>query len=156
MMEESDFLLFPTLHDTFGFVTLEALACGTPVLASATNALPEVIEDGRSGYLLPLELDGLLGRWAWTYRTREPGFIEAYEAATRTLADTMADRLCECWESRERYTSLSEGALERVRTRFDVTQARRRLEELYELCGEHVPRWRRRIAAAEAALRSRS
>jgi glycosyltransferase involved in cell wall biosynthesis len=156
LMEEADFLLFPTLHDTFGFVTLEALACGTPVLASATNALPEVIEDGRSGYLLPLELDGLLGRWAWTYRTREPGFIEAYEAATRELAETMADRLCECWESRERYVGLSEGALERVRTRFDVVQAARRLEELYEMCGERVPRWRRRIATAEAAWRSQT
>jgi glycosyltransferase involved in cell wall biosynthesis len=156
LMEEADFLVFPTLHDTFGFVTLEALACGTPVLASATNALPEVIEDGRSGYLLPLELDGLLGRWAWTYRTREPGFIEAYEAAIGTLAETMADRLCECWESRERYAGLSEGALERVRTRFDVVAARQRLQELYETCSERVPRWRRRIATAESAWHSQA
>jgi glycosyltransferase involved in cell wall biosynthesis len=153
LMEEADFFIFPTLHDTFGFVVLEALACGTPVLASATNALPEMVEDGRSGYLLPLELDGLLGRWAWTYRTREPGFIEAYEAATHTLADAIADRLSECWESREGYPSLSEGALERIRTRFDVTAARERLEALYARCGEQVPRWRRALAAAEAQSR---
>jgi glycosyltransferase involved in cell wall biosynthesis len=144
LMEESDFLLFPTLHDTFGYVTLEALACATPVLASATNALPEVIEDGRCGYLLPLELDGRLGRWAWTYRTREPGFLEAYEAATRSLADSIAERLGQVWETPGLYASLSAGALDRVRTRFDAVAARERLEQLYERCREQLPRRGRR------------
>lgn len=143
LMEEADFFVFPTLHDTFGYVMLEALACGTPVLASATNAIPEVIEDGRSGFLLPLELDGHLGRWAWTYRTREAGYVEAYETATRSLADTLADRLSECWESRDGYVTLSAGALERVRTRFNIDAARERLEQLYERCRERLPARRR-------------
>lgn len=132
LMEEADFLAFPTLHDTFGYVALEALACGTPVLASATNALPEVVEDGRNGFLLPLELDGELGRWAWTYRTREPGFLAAYEEATRAMGDAMAERLAELWESRERYAALSAGALAMVRERFDLATARGELEALYE------------------------
>jgi glycosyltransferase involved in cell wall biosynthesis len=151
LMEQADFFVFPTLHDTFGVVVLEALACGTPVLASATNALPEMVEDGRCGYLLPLQLDDQLGRWAWTYRTHEPEFVGAYEVATRSLAQALADRLCECFESRETYGSLSEGALERVRTRFDATAARERLEALYERCRGRVPAWRRRLAAVEAA-----
>ncbi|HTZ87764.1 MAG TPA: glycosyltransferase family 4 protein [Solirubrobacteraceae bacterium] len=132
LMEEADFLAFPTLHDTFGYVALEALACGTPVLASATNALPEVVEDGRNGFLLPLELDGELGRWAWTYRTDEPGFVGAYEETMRGLGDAMAARLAELWESRERYPALSAGALEMVRERFDLASARAELEVLYE------------------------
>jgi glycosyltransferase involved in cell wall biosynthesis len=143
LMEESDFLLFPTLHDTFGYVTLEALACATPVLASATNALPEVVEDGGCGYLLPLELDGRLGRWAWTYRTREPGFLEAYEMATRSLADSIAERLSQVWETPGLYASLSAGALDRVRTRFDAVAAREHLEQLYERCREQLPARRR-------------
>lgn len=153
LMDASDFFVFPTLHDTFGFVVLEALASATPVLATATNALPEMVQDGRSGYLLPIELDGLLGRWAWTYRTREPGFIEAYEAATRTLGDAIAARLEACWESPERYVALSEGALQAVRSRFDMDTARERLEEIYERCAERVPRWRRGLAAAESSFR---
>ena len=144
LMDESDFFVFPTLHDTFGYVTLEALACGTPVLASATNAMPEVIEDGRSGYLLPLELDGRLGRWAWTYRTKEAAFVEAYEHAISSLADGLVERLSECWESPGSYTALSAGALDRVRTRFNVEVARDRLEQLYELCRERLPARRRR------------
>lgn len=144
LMEEADFFIFPTLHDIFGYVTLEALACATPVIATATNALPEIIENGRSGFLVPLELDDQLGRWAWTYRTREAGFIPAYEAATRSIGNALADRLCECWESRDSYPALSAGALERVHTRFDIVAARDRLEQLYERCRELVPARRRR------------
>lgn len=35
-------LVFPSLHEGFGFPVLEAMACGTPVITSATTALPEV------------------------------------------------------------------------------------------------------------------
>jgi len=140
LMEAADFFVFPTLHDTFGYVTLEALACGTPVLASATNALPEVVEDGRNGFLLPLELDGQVGRWAWTYRTREPGFVAAYEDATRTLGDALADRLAACWAAPDGYAALSAGALGMVEERFSIDAARERLEALYERCRERLPR----------------
>jgi glycosyltransferase involved in cell wall biosynthesis len=151
LMEEADFFIFPTLHDIFGYVALEALACGTPVIATATNAMPEVIEEGRSGYLLPLELDGHLGRWAWTYRTREPGFVRAYEEANRTVGEALTERLSECWESPERYPELSAGALERVRTRFNIDVARERFEALYELCREMLPPRRRRASSATSS-----
>jgi len=35
-------LLFPSLHEGFGFPVLEAMRCGTPVITSATSSLPEV------------------------------------------------------------------------------------------------------------------
>jgi glycosyltransferase involved in cell wall biosynthesis len=143
LMEQADFFVFPTLHDIFGYATLEALACATPVIATATNALPEVIEEGRSGFLLPLELDGEVGRWAWTYRTNEPGFVGAYEEATRSIASSLTERLSQFWEARADYPSLSAGALERARTRFSSDAARERVEQLYERCRERLPASRR-------------
>lgn len=46
-------LLVPSLfNEPFGMVTLEAFACGTPVIALDSGALPEVIDDGVTGYLV--------------------------------------------------------------------------------------------------------
>src|SRR5690606_32858313 len=38
-------LVFPSLYEGFGLPALEAMACGTPVIASMTSSLPEVMGD---------------------------------------------------------------------------------------------------------------
>jgi glycosyltransferase involved in cell wall biosynthesis len=51
-------LLFPIRwNEPFGMVMLEALACGTPVLAFPEGAAPEVVDDGRTGFLCHDEND---------------------------------------------------------------------------------------------------
>ncbi|NCD15484.1 MAG: glycosyltransferase, partial [Bacteroidia bacterium] len=59
-------LLVPSLFDEpFGMVTLEAFACGTPVIALDSGALPEVVNDGINGYVIkkaekPVMVDSLV------------------------------------------------------------------------------------------------
>ncbi|PUE18603.1 glycoside hydrolase [Limnohabitans sp. MMS-10A-160] len=53
----SDLFLFPSLTETFGNVTLEALACGTPVLAFDCAAAGEWVIEGQNGWLINGEDD---------------------------------------------------------------------------------------------------
>jgi len=47
----------PSVYEPFGIINLEAAACETPVVASAVGGIPEVVVDGETGLLVPVELD---------------------------------------------------------------------------------------------------
>jgi glycosyltransferase involved in cell wall biosynthesis len=56
----ADLFVFPSLYEGFGLPILEAMACGTPVVASSTSSIPEVIGD--AGMLVdPYKIDVIAG-----------------------------------------------------------------------------------------------
>ncbi len=45
----------PSLYEPFGIINLEAMACGTPVVGSNVGGIPEIIVEGETGFLIPLD-----------------------------------------------------------------------------------------------------
>jgi glycosyltransferase involved in cell wall biosynthesis len=53
-----DIFAFPGFRETLGMVFLEAQSCGLPVVACANGGIPEVVQDGKTGILVPMNTLG--------------------------------------------------------------------------------------------------
>jgi glycogen synthase len=107
----------PSVYEPFGIINLEAMACGTPVVASAVGGIKEVVVPGQTGLLVPLEARG-----ATDFEPRDPGqFARDLAAAVNGL---LADP-----PGRERMGRL---ARERVERHFGWESIARRTYEFYQ------------------------
>ena len=91
IMRQLHLLVVPSQFEPFGRVVIEAMACGRPVIGSRDGGIPEIIEEGKTGYLIGV------GDWK--------GFARA---ALALLAD------------QEKWTSMSKSASAVARDRFSI------------------------------------
>ena len=65
-------VVMPSHYESFGMVALEAMACGTPVIASEVGGLAYLVRDGETGFTIPdQEPDELCDKISWLLNDRE-------------------------------------------------------------------------------------
>lgn len=119
LFAESHVLLFPSHMDTLGFVMLEAMANGVPVIATRHFAVPELVEDGVSGIVV--EGENLLydddGLCRFEHTLPPPrSYRAAIASPTPAYVERLAGALARVAQEPGLHARLAAGALERVRT----------------------------------------
>jgi alpha-maltose-1-phosphate synthase len=106
----------PSIYEPFGIINLEAMACETAVVASAVGGIKEVVVDGETGFLVPLE------------QMNESPF----EATNpEKFARDLAERVNELMRSLELRKRFGEAGRKRVEEYFSWTKIAERTKALY-------------------------
>jgi glycosyltransferase involved in cell wall biosynthesis len=81
----TDVFLFPSRYEGFGLVFLEALASGTPVIGTPVGGVPDIVEDGETGYVVPHDPAAFAEKI--TYLADNPDILDAMSHAARAEAE---------------------------------------------------------------------
>jgi len=86
LMREHDVLVFPSLFDGFGLVMFEAMAQGTVVIATPNSAAPDILEDDRDGFIVPIRSADAIAEKLAQLADDRPLLHQMSEAARQTAA----------------------------------------------------------------------
>ena len=106
----------PSIYEPFGIVNLEAMACGTPVVASAVGGIPEIVTPGEHGWLVDLEpgIDG-----------------SGSPADSERFAHDLAARITEVLMDEEEAAAMGTAGRERVEAHFGWPAIAAQTAQLY-------------------------
>jgi glycosyltransferase involved in cell wall biosynthesis len=98
-LQASDLVLLPSQPESFGLAALEAMACGSPVVATHAGGLPEVVDDGVNGILEPVGSVEAMGRRAVELLRAPERHAAMRGAAIAKAREFSADRVVPLYES---------------------------------------------------------
>ncbi|CAG1011609.1 glycogen synthase [Anaerolineales bacterium] len=98
----AEVLVMPSLYESFGMVALEAMACGTPVIASEVGGLGYLVQDGQTGYTIPdsdpAALCDKLSRLLGDSRLRETMGMDAMQYAQNYAWEKIAVQMIDVYK----------------------------------------------------------
>jgi glycosyltransferase involved in cell wall biosynthesis len=90
-MSAHDVMVFPSLFEGFGLVILEAMSQGLPVITTPHTAGPDLIEDGKDGFIVPIRSAESIAR-RLDQLASDPALLAAMSDAARETAASLAWR----------------------------------------------------------------
>ena len=118
LLSASTVFVCPSIYEPLGIVNLEAMACGIPVVGTATGGIPEVVDDGVTGWLVPIEQ---LQDGTGTPLDPEKYISDLSQAMTLAVSDIEKARL------------MGVAARERARVHFDWMAIADQTRAIYDL-----------------------
>jgi starch synthase len=115
----------PSIYEPFGIINLEAMACCTPVVASATGGIKEVVVDGETGYLVPFDQDP----------------VTSFPIDPEKFARDLAFQINRLLKDPERCKRFGDAGRRRVEGTFSWTTIAKQTIRLYE---EIIQQWSKR------------
>ena len=114
----------PSIYEPFGIINLEAMACGTAVVASAVGGIKEVVVDGETGFLVPLE------------QMKESPFDPL---KPEKFSRDLAGKINQLMKDRQLREEFGEAGRKRVEEKFSWSTIAQKTKALYESLPRSVP-----------------
>lgn len=136
LYREADIFIYPTYHDTFGLVMLEAMAFGNPVITLDAFATNEIVEDGEDGYIV----EGYEEKW---FERDTKIRIDKYndwkklreqhtEAEKARITEELADNASNLIEDQNLLEKMSEKARYKIEEgKFSIKKRNEKLSRIY-------------------------
>lgn len=106
----ADIGVLPSMHEEFGYVAVEMMMHGLPVVVNNTTGLAEIVEDGISGLYVDLKID---------------------KKHLESSVDDLADKLMRLIPDRKMQAELGQNGRRRYKERYDLKLFRRKMLDLY-------------------------
>ena len=117
LYSHADVFCCPSIYEPFGIINIEAMACGTTVVASAVGGIKEVVVDGETGILVPVEQQ--------TQAPFEPVDPDKF-------AKDLANGVNTLIQNKELREAMAIKGRKRVEDYFDWTAIAKQVEDLYK------------------------
>jgi glycosyltransferase involved in cell wall biosynthesis len=115
--KNSSFFIYPIMwEEPFGFIFLEAMASGTPIIAYAKGAVPEIVKDGETGFIINSSNSDIRGNWV-IKKTGIDGLCEAINHI-KTMPEN-------------HYLAMRKACRKQVENKFTIKQMVDKYEKIY-------------------------
>jgi glycosyltransferase involved in cell wall biosynthesis len=130
LMQSHDVFLFPSVDESLGWVAVEAAMAGMPIIATDIFAIPELVVDGKTGFLIPMRVNEI-SRWAGL-ALRGQELDQEFAYSFSTIREHLVRHLTRLAGAPELVRTMGDASKCHIEKLYSVSTARRTLASIYE------------------------